>query len=69
MVIIEVHRAFDRFDDLLGLHAWSEFLMKPTEEEIDKSSKVFYCTYNTGRLVENNGPSHIAPLYFAAKVP
>ncbi|KAH9174358.1 hypothetical protein EDB89DRAFT_1848967 [Lactarius sanguifluus] len=57
MVVIEVDREFDRFDELLGLHAWSGFLLKPSEEQMDKSSKVFYCTYNTGRLVEKNGPS------------
>ncbi len=57
MVVIEVDRYFDRFDDLLGFHAWSEFLSQPTKEQMDKSSKVFYCTYNTGRLVEKNGPS------------
>ncbi|KAH9058215.1 hypothetical protein EDB87DRAFT_1578207 [Lactarius vividus] len=55
MVVIEVDREFDRFDELLGLHAWSGFLLKPSEEQKDKSSKVFYCTYNTGRLVEKNG--------------
>ncbi|KAH9018785.1 hypothetical protein EDB83DRAFT_173211 [Lactarius deliciosus] len=55
MVVIEVDREFDRFDELLGLHAWSGFLLKPSEEQMDKSSKVFYCTYNTGRLVEKNG--------------
>ncbi|KAH9018784.1 hypothetical protein EDB83DRAFT_173208 [Lactarius deliciosus] len=55
MVVIEVDRDFDRFDDLLGLHDWSGFLLKPSEEQKDKSSKVFYCTYNTGRLVEKSG--------------
>ncbi|KAI9445620.1 hypothetical protein BJY52DRAFT_1315936 [Lactarius psammicola] len=57
MVVIEVDRYFDRFDDLLGLHTWSEFLLQPKKEQKDKSSKVFYCHYNTGRLVEKNGPS------------
>ena len=56
MVVIEVDRDFDRFDDLLGLHTWSEFLLQPTQEEMDKTSKVFCCTYNTGRQVEKNGP-------------
>ncbi|KAH8984208.1 hypothetical protein EDB86DRAFT_163377 [Lactarius hatsudake] len=55
MVVIEVDREFDRFDELLGLHAWRRFLLEPSEEQMDKSSKVFYCTYNTGRLVEKNG--------------
>jgi hypothetical protein len=57
MVIIEVDRDFDRFDDLLGLHTWSKFLSQPNKEQMDKSSKVFFCTYNTGRQVEKSGPS------------
>jgi hypothetical protein len=56
MVVIEVDRDFDSFDRLLGLHTWSKFLQKPSEEQLDKVSKVFYCTYNTGRLVEKHGP-------------
>ncbi|KAN0137854.1 hypothetical protein V8E53_004338 [Lactarius tabidus] len=39
MVVIEVHRDFDSFDRLLGLHTWSEFLQKPCKEQIDKVSK------------------------------
>ena len=64
--MIEVDRDFDGFDKLLGLHTWSEFLQRPNNEQLDKISKVFYCTYNTGRLVEKNGPSpRVAPLRFA----
>ena len=55
--MIEVDRYFDRFDGLLGLHTWSKFLSMPSEEEKDKSSKIFYCTYNTGRQVEKSGLS------------
>ena len=55
--MIEVDRDFDRFDGLLGLHTWSKFLSMPSEEEKDKSSKIFYCTYYTGRQVEKSGPS------------
>ena len=57
MVVIEVDRDFESFDQLLGMHTWSEFLQKPSEEQLDKVSKVFYCTYNTGRLVEKHGLS------------
>ena len=57
MVVIEVDRYFEGFDGLLGLHTWPKFLLKPNEEEKDKSSKIFYCTYNTGRQVEKSGPS------------
>ncbi|KAI0264237.1 hypothetical protein BC834DRAFT_826695 [Gloeopeniophorella convolvens] len=55
MVVIEVDRDFDRFDDLLGLHQWSKFVRNPTEEQSGKVTKVFWCTYNTGRLVQKNG--------------
>ena len=57
MVVIEVDRDFDGFDALLGSHKWSEFLLRPTEEQMGESSKVFYCTYDTGRQVERSGPS------------
>ncbi len=55
MVIIEVDRYFDRFDSLLGKHLWTSFLKHPTEEDKDMASKVFWCHYNTGRLVQKNG--------------
>ena len=65
MVVIEVDRDYDSFENLLGLHTWSEFLKKSNKEELDKVSKVFYCTYNTGRIVEKNGLSRIESLYSA----
>jgi hypothetical protein len=55
MVIIEVDRYFDRFDGLLGKHLWSSFLKHPKEEDKDKASKVFWCLYNSGRMVQKNG--------------
>ena len=55
MVIIEVDRGFERFDTLLGKHTWTSFLKYPTAEDEDKASKVFWCFYNTGRLVQKNG--------------
>ncbi|KAF8484034.1 hypothetical protein DFH94DRAFT_626299 [Russula ochroleuca] len=55
MVIVEVDRYFEPFDSLLGMHSWSQFLKRPTEEDMDKSSKVFWCVYNSGRLVQKNG--------------
>jgi hypothetical protein len=57
MVIIEVDRDFDRFEMLLGMHSWSKFLLNPSGEEKDKASKVFWCHYNSGRLVQKNGAS------------
>lgn len=55
MVIIEVDREFERFDALLGMHSWSEFLLEPTEEEAGNSSKVFYCTYHSAEAVRGAG--------------
>lgn len=57
MVIIEVDRDFDQFEMLLGKHDWSKFLSRPTGEETDKASKVFWCHYNSGRLVQKHGGS------------
>ena len=68
MVVIEVDRDFESFDKLLGMHTWSEFLQKPSEEQLDKVSKVFYCTYNTGRLVEKHGLSRSSLLRLLTKV-
>ncbi|KAF8845955.1 hypothetical protein BDN67DRAFT_960608, partial [Paxillus ammoniavirescens] len=55
MVIIEVDRYFAHFDRILGEHRWSEFLQNPTQDEKDRVTRVFYCTYNTGRIVQKNG--------------
>jgi len=55
MVIIEVDRNFEHFDSLLGMHTWSSFLKNPTEEDKDKSSKVFWSKYNSGRSVQKDG--------------
>ena len=55
MVIIEVDRNFERFDSLLGKHLWTSFLKHPTEKDKDMASKVFWCHYNTGRLVQKHG--------------
>ena len=55
MVIIEIKRDYAHYDRILGEHLWSEFLQKPTMEEKDRVTQVFYCTYNTGRNVQKNG--------------
>jgi hypothetical protein len=55
MVIIEVNREYKDFDRILGEHRWSEFLRTPTKEEKGKLTQVFYCAYNTGRIVQKNG--------------
>jgi hypothetical protein len=55
MIIIVVDREFERFDALLGMHSWSEFLLEPTEEEAGNSSKVFYCTYHSAEVIRGAG--------------
>lgn len=55
MVIIEIARECPQLDRLLGEHRWKEFLKKSSEQEQDQVTKVFYCTYSTGRQVQKNG--------------
>lgn len=55
MVIIEIARECPQLDRLLGEHRWREFLKKSTKQEQDQVTKVFYCTYSTGRQVQKNG--------------
>ena len=50
-------REFNRLGTLLGMHSWSKFLLKPTDEEVGKTSKVFWCIYNTDRWVQMHGRS------------
>jgi hypothetical protein len=55
MIIVEVDSEFERFGTVLGKHSWNEFLLVPTEEEVDKSSEVFFCTYNTHKAIKDGG--------------
>lgn len=55
MVIIEIARECPQLDRLLGEHRWREFLKRSSEQEQDQVTKVFYCTYSTGRQVQKNG--------------
>lgn len=55
MVIIEIARDCPQLDRLLGEHRWREFLKKSSKQEQDQVTKVFYCTYSTGRQVQKNG--------------
>ncbi|KIJ66077.1 hypothetical protein HYDPIDRAFT_87531, partial [Hydnomerulius pinastri MD-312] len=55
MVIIEINRDYQHFDRILGEHRWSEILRNPTKEEKERATQVFYCAYNTGRIVQKNG--------------
>ncbi|KAL4071339.1 hypothetical protein V8B97DRAFT_1870991 [Scleroderma yunnanense] len=54
-VIIEVNRDCPHLDRILGEHRWSEFLRKPSSDEKDRVTQVFYCSYNTGRMVQKYG--------------
>ncbi|KAG1835912.1 hypothetical protein DFJ58DRAFT_820170 [Suillus subalutaceus] len=48
-------RECPQLDRLLGEHRWREFLKKSSKQEQDQVTKVFYCTYSTGRQVQKNG--------------
>jgi hypothetical protein len=37
------------------MHSLSEFLLALTGEEAGKSSKVFFCTYNTNKVSKDRG--------------
>ena len=52
---MEIDESLPSFKVLLGLHKWSEFLKEPPPKEAHHVSKVFYCTYNSDRLVQKNG--------------
>jgi len=54
MVIIEVDRDYPHFDRILGEHRWSEFLRNLSDDEKERVTQVFYCTYHTGRMVQKN---------------
>jgi len=62
MVIIEIARECPQLDRLLGEHRWREFLKKSTKQEQDQVTKVFYCTYSTGRQVQKNGEFNLSLL-------
>ena len=55
MIIIEVAREFEHWDHLLGAHAWSAVFKTPPAQYKDNVTKIFYCTFNTGRLVQKYG--------------
>ncbi|TCD69395.1 hypothetical protein EIP91_007742 [Steccherinum ochraceum] len=55
MIIIEVDRSFNDWDSLLGEHKWIDFLRSPSQEDKDKVSQIFYCTFSTGRQVQKHG--------------
>jgi hypothetical protein len=62
MVIVEIQKDYNGFDRLLGEHRWSDFLRSPSDEEKDKVTKVYYCQYNTGRIVQKMG-KYAPPLF------
>ena len=55
MVIIEVARSFTRWEAVLGEHRWREVFQNPAPEHQNRVSQIFYCTKNTGRMVQKSG--------------
>ncbi|KAH9935126.1 uncharacterized protein BXZ73DRAFT_76835 [Epithele typhae] len=55
-VILEVDKGLgtDGFNKLLGAHKWGEFLNNPGDQA-GLESKIFYCTYSSGREVQKHG--------------
>ncbi|CAK5277546.1 unnamed protein product [Mycena citricolor] len=62
-VIIEVDRSYAYPERLLGEHRWDEFLQDPDDDEKGCVSKVFFCTYTSGREVQKNGWKRIEVAY------
>jgi hypothetical protein len=60
MVILEIDREFDRFENLLGAHNWSEFLKNPTPDESQQISKVFYSRFGSGREAQKHGARNLS---------
>jgi hypothetical protein len=58
MAIIEVDKHFDPDrirDHLLGEHKWSKALRHPSLEDVDQTSRIFYCFHSNGRAVQKDG--------------
>ncbi|KAI0740792.1 hypothetical protein C8Q76DRAFT_608883, partial [Earliella scabrosa] len=53
-IILEIDGSMPDFGKILGAHKWSAFLADPGSEG-HHVSKVFYCTYNSDRIVQKNG--------------
>jgi hypothetical protein len=55
MVIIEINRNYPGVQYLLGAHKWSDFLINPSQEEKSRESRIYWCTYKSGRETEKHG--------------
>lgn len=55
MVIVEVNRGLPDFTAVLGAHKWNQFLKQPSEDEVPRESRIFYCQLSDGRKVQKNG--------------
>ncbi|KAI0753351.1 hypothetical protein C8Q80DRAFT_1097233, partial [Daedaleopsis nitida] len=54
VIILELDESMPDFNIILGGHKWADFLVEPGETG-KLISKVFYCTYNSDRVVQKNG--------------
>ncbi|KAJ3571741.1 hypothetical protein NP233_g3549 [Leucocoprinus birnbaumii] len=59
MVVAEVSKTFSEFEVLLGEHSWNRFLQKPTMEEKERKTRVYYSTYSTARDLQKDGWKNI----------
>jgi hypothetical protein len=55
MILLEINRAFENWDRLLGEHRWKEFLRKPTDEEEPRVSRIYYSRFKSGREAQKEG--------------
>ncbi|EIW86766.1 hypothetical protein CONPUDRAFT_38529, partial [Coniophora puteana RWD-64-598 SS2] len=55
VVVIEVKRDYPHLDHILGEHRWSEFLINPPADVKNDVSRVYYCTYHSGRELQKHG--------------
>lgn len=43
------------FERLLGEHRWAEFLLRPSDEEEPRKTKIYWSTYGSTRQVDKEG--------------
>lgn len=58
MILAEIERTFDPQiikERFLGEHKWSEFLLKPSEEEKNRVTQIFYSFYASHRDAQKDG--------------
>lgn len=62
MVLLEIDKSYPHIDRLLGEHRWSEFLKRPTHEEVERVTQIFFSLYDTGRAAQKDGERGFASL-------